>query len=417
MKLPVASQSEIAIIGGGAAGLMAALSAARANHASIALFERNTRCGAKIIASGGGRCNLTNRLVSPKNYYGGSKAFIRNVLAAFDQEDTIHFFESLGVHLITEEDDRVFPKSGRSQEVLNALLSSAHALGVKIHERHYVENVRFHDNGFVIFTNHGKYTAKKLLLAAGGAACPQYGTDGSGLAIARALGHTVTDIGPALVPIAVEKPKFAALAGITIDAALTLKEKSGKALSFSTGSLLFTHEGISGPAALNISRELTFHPGSVLFLNLLPHKDCAAIEYWFKQQTEARPRVQISSIFKNLLPDRLCEMLISLAGIDPRIRLSALSRTQRKDLSVIVTQLPLRNAQPLEFEKAHCTAGGVLLSEVRYQTMESRIIKGLYLAGEILDVDGVTGGYNFQWAWSSGWIAGRSMTVDCREHL
>ena len=387
---------------------MAALSAAKTNRASIAIFERNARCGAKIIVSGGGRCNLTNRHVSAQNYYGGSKAFIRNVLSAFDQEDAIHFFESLGVRLVTEEDNRVFPKSSRSQEVLDALLSRARALGVQIHTGYYVENVRCHDNGFAISTNHGEYTAQKLLLAAGGAASKQYGTDGSGFAIARALGHTVTDVGPALVPIAIEKPKFAGLAGITIAAELTLMEE-GKSLASSAGYLLFTHDGISGPAALNISRELSFHPDAGLFLNLLPQKDFAAIQHWLKQQIQTHPRAQASSILKGLLPDRLGEMLISLAGINPRLRLSALSRVQLKALSNIVSQLSLRNARPLDFQKAHCTAGGVLLSEVRYQTMESRIKKGLFLAGEILDVDGVTGGYNFQWAWSSGWLAGKSM--------
>jgi len=406
--MPVTSQSQLAIIGGGAAGLMAAISAAKTNRASIALFERNARCGAKIIVSGGGRCNLTNRQVSARNYYGGSKAFIRNVLSAFDQEDTIHFFKSLGVRLVTEEDDRVFPKSSRSHEVLDALLSRARALGVEIKARHYVENVRCHDNGFAISTNHGEYTAQKLLLAAGGVASPQYGTDGSGFVIARALGHTTSDIGPALVPIAVEKPKFGALAGITVNAALTLSEEH-KSLASSAGSLLFTHEGISGPATLNISRELAFHPEAGLFLNLLPQKDLAAIQCWFRQQIQTHPRAQASSIFKGLLPDRLGETLINLAQIDQSLRLGKLSRVQLKALSIIVTQLPLRNARPLDFKEAHCTAGGVLLSEIRYQTMESRITKGLFLAGEILDVDGVTGGYNFQWAWSSGWLAGKSM--------
>lgn len=400
-------RDDLVIIGGGAAGLMAALSAAEAGATCIRILERNATCGAKILVSGGGRCNLTNRNLSAEDFHGGSRHAIRNVLAAFDQDAAMRFFEGLGVPLTTEEDGRVFPKSNRAHDVLAALLDRAEKLGVHIETRCLVRAVRVEELGFAIETDSGTRIAKRLLIAAGGAAFPQVGTDGSGFRLAASLGHSIVEPVPALVPIACGMPELRSLAGVTVEAELALSE-AGREVAHSRGSLLVTHEGISGPAALDISRELSRAPQAGLSLNLLPACDLKAIEKLLRDAISVRPRGHAASILRDRLPERLCAAIVTISGVAPERPLNELSREEIGSLTKAFGALPLPGARTKGFEEAHATAGGVPLSEVRYQTMASRLVPGLFLAGEVLDVDGRSGGYNFQWAWSSGYLAGKT---------
>ncbi len=400
-------RGEIVIIGGGAAGLMAAIAAADAGAASVRILERNPSCGAKILVSGGGRCNLTNQNLSAEHFHGSSRHAIRNVLAAFDQDAAMRFFEGLGVPLVTEEEGRVFPASHRAHDVLAALLSRAEKLRVQIETRCLVRSARVQEQGFAIDTASGERLAHRLLIAAGGAAFPQVGTDGSGFRLAASLGHSIVDPVPALVPIACGMPELQGLAGITVEAELTLS-REGKTIARTGGSLLFTHEGISGPAALNISRELSRHQQASLSLNLIPGSELKAVETIVRDAITSRPRAQAVSLLHERLPERLCAAIVTVSGVDPKRPSNELSRGEIASLARAFGALPLPGARTEGFDEAHATAGGVPLAEVRYQTLASRLVPGLFLAGEVLDVDGDSGGYNLQWAWSSGYLSGRA---------
>ncbi len=402
---------DIAIVGGGAAGLMAAIAAAEGRTAKIAIIERMDRCGSKILISGGGRCNLSNRSLSANDYFGGSRNFIRNVLASFGTKDTIRFFESLGVEITEEDEGRLFPRKG-AHHLLAALLGRVGELGVQLVTGFFVEHITFTNGIYKIHGRSKSLSASRVVLACGGSACPACGTDGSGFALAASLGHSIIAPTPALVPIELNEPDLRKLAGITIDAELVLRAGDVETAN-SRGSMLFTHGGISGPAALNISRHIARSEAAnpTLLLNSLPGRTLETLSREIREWMRLHPKAEIITSFKKILPERFCTAVFRREGIDASKRLSNLSRDDIKNTASAFTELSLSVKGVGEFKSAHATAGGVALTEVRYQTMESRISRGLYLAGEVLDVDGMTGGYNFQWAWSTGFIAGRASSA------
>jgi predicted Rossmann fold flavoprotein len=403
------SNIDIAIIGGGAAGLMAAIAAAGAGCRSVAIFERNRACGAKILMAGGGRCNLTNTDCSSERYFGGSRPFVRNVLAAFDNADAMHFFESIGVPLAIEAEGRVFPASGNAREVLEALLRRASELGVDIRTEIRVRSIRRAAGGFSISMPPHEAAARKLVLATGGRAHPKSGSDGSGLVLAHEMGHAIVPPVPALAPLALAELWTHRLAGLTVDAHLQILAGE-KPIAEATGSIVFTHAGISGPAALNVSREVARRSGQRLALRLalFPSQQSQELREGLAAFRGERPTALLISFFRKLLPDRLCESLLRHAGQHPGTRLRDCSSAELARAVAAFTAARLTVKGTGGFEEAHVTAGGVALNEVRYQTMGSRIVPGLFFAGEILDVDGESGGMNLQWAWSSGALAGRA---------
>jgi len=372
------------VIGAGAAGLMAAIFAGRAGKRVIAL-DAAPRIGAKILISGGGRCNVTHDVVRAEDFNGNRNA-IAKVLRAFDVARTVEFFEELGVPLKREETGKLFPVSDRARDVVDALLRAAREAGVEIRTG-------------VRVTSLDGLDARHIVLATGGRSVPKTGSDGSGYALARALGHTVTPVFPALVPLIVADGHWSrSISGTSVDAELAVKSPTGRVLHRERGAMLFTHFGLSGPAVLDISRHFIAAQPATLTANFLPGQTFESLEA--SLLSHENPHATLASILKRKLPDRL------VAQISSDVQLNRLSKDERRRAIRNVVDCALPVERDRGFEYAEVTAGGVPLSEVDVSTMRSRVAENLSLVGEILDVDGKIGGYNFQWAWASGFIAG-----------
>jgi predicted Rossmann fold flavoprotein len=382
---------DVAVIGAGAAGLMAAIAASRAG-ARVVAIDSAKRIGAKILISGGGRCNVTNEVVTAADF-NGSRNAIAKVLRTFDVSSTIAFFEELGVTLKREETGKLFPVSNRARDVVDALLRAAE--GVEIVTGMRVESI---EPGFVI---NGEIRADRVILAAGGRSVPKTGSDGSGYELVRALGHTVTPTFPALVPLVVEKGHWITeLSGISVDAELAVKSPTGRILHRHRGSMLFTHFGLSGPVVLDISRHWITNQPATLSANFLPGETFESVDASLITAANRNPHATIGSVLR--FPDRL------IARLAPETTLGRLSKDERRRIVRDLVDFTLPVIRDRGFEYAEVTAGGVPLSEIDVSTMQSRICPNLYLCGEILDVDGRIGGFNFQWAWASGRLAGVS---------
>jgi len=398
----------VAIVGAGAAGLMAAIAAGRRDRRRrIVCLDGAARLGKKILISGGGRCNVTHDVVEASAFAGSSPNAVRKVLRRFDVAATIAFFRDIGVELAIEPGGKLFPASNRAATVLNALLGAARAAGVELRHPWRVESISTGGGVFRLAGPAGEITAAKVVLASGGRSVPQTGSDGHGYALVASLGHTVTRVFPALVPLLLPPGHpLTGLAGLTTDATLEVRGATGKRLCSLTGSLLCTHRGLSGPVVLDISRHwLAAHhedPDAGLYANWLPGESAD----WVAAILKAPGPAGAARRLQGRLPERLVRALCDIAAVDPAQPAGALPRPLRRALVASLTALPLPIRGDRGFAHAEVTAGGVPLGEIRLATMESRVSPGLHLCGEICDVDGPIGGYNFQWAWASGHVAG-----------
>ncbi|MCE9589538.1 MAG: NAD(P)/FAD-dependent oxidoreductase [Planctomycetes bacterium] len=407
---------DIAIIGAGAAGLMASIfagrSAASPGALQIAALDGAAKIGAKILVAGGGRCNVTHDVVTPDDFFGGNRNQVTKVLRSFTAENTVAFFEELGVTLKREETGKLFPTTDDAQTVLDALLRAAGEARAELRVGCRVERVDRGGDAFVITTSLGELTARRVVLATGGKSLPKTGSDGHGYTIAQSLGHTVTATTPALVPLVLPKGHWlTTLSGLSLPVELTLSSASGKVLRRDSGPMLLTHFGLSGPVVLDISRhwvaEHASDPACRLTANLLPDDDFNSLDHRLQKSTHSQPRTPVIAVLRRLLPDRLAVLLLARhATIDPALPMAQLSKEDRRALAHALTALPLPVERDRGYLFAEVTAGGVPLSEVDVSTMASRRCPGLFLCGEVLDVDGRIGGYNFQWAWASGRLAG-----------
>lgn len=402
---------DIAIIGVGAAGMMAAIAAGRTSGggASIVALDGAKKLGAKILVSGGGRCNVTHDGVHAEDFSGGNRNRINKVLRSFSVEQTVTFFDELGVTLKREDTGKLFPTSDRARTVLDALVGAMRDAGVDIRNNHRVKDIACDDHGFVITTNQGNLHARRIILATGGLSLPKTGSDGAGYRFARALGHSITDTHPALVPLVLTDGHWlTSLPGIAHDVMLTLHSPTGRIVHRRGGAMLCTHFGLSGPAVMDISRHWIARPDHTLRTNLLPDHDFASLETGLLAASAHATPV---SILRGRMPERLAIAVIRHgAGLDPKTQMHQLTREQRRKVIHAVTALPLPIERDRGYLFAEVTAGGVPLEEVDVTTMASRVCDRLYLCGEILNVDGRIGGYNFQWAWCTGRLAGMAAT-------
>jgi predicted Rossmann fold flavoprotein len=402
----------IAIVGAGAAGLAAAVFSAEAGAERIVLLDGAATIGAKILISGGGRCNVTHDAVRPDDF-NGSQPVVRNILAAFDEEQTSRWFAGLGVPLKREDTGKLFPVSDSARTVLDALLHRCAALGVAVRPHHRVDDIAPTASGasFSVAHQHGVLRAARVIMATGGCSLPRTGSDGSGCDIVRRLGHTVTPTFPALVPLVLQGGFHAALSGLSQPVELSTYA-DGALIDRRAGSLLWTHFGISGPVVMDASRHWVIAQASgqrvEMRCNFLPAHSFAQVEELLIEATAVRPRASVQTLIAEQLPDRLATALVRDAGIDPAGRAAQLSRAQRRAVVHTLTAFVLPVVRARGWNFAEVTAGGVPLAEVDYRTMASRKHPGLYLVGEILDCDGRIGGFNFQWAWSTGYLAGRA---------
>lgn len=427
----MAEPVDIAVVGAGAAGLMAAIWAGRTCRAQgrparIVALDGAKSLGAKVLVAGGGRCNVTHHAVDETAYAcgpGTSRHAIRKVLRGFGVERTVAFFAELGVTLKREETGKLFPTTDRARTVLDALLSAARDAGVELRHPWRVGAVSRADGGFVIEPAEGgraePISARRAVLACGGMALPRSGSDGHGYTIARSLGHSVTGpVFPALVPLLLdaERSFLPGLSGLTHTATLTLWSGTGKKVVEFTNSMLCTHFGISGPAALDISRYYLdarrSDPRAELTINWVPGRTFESLGAALTPNApggQTRSRAVLRTLTQDPstpLPERLARALCAAAGIDPATGIDQLRRDDRRTLAHAVVRTALPVTGDRGFTHAEVTAGGVPLSELVLESMESRACLGLHICGEICDVDGRIGGFNFQWAWASGYAAG-----------
>lgn len=404
-------QADVTIIGAGAAGLMAGIWAKRTfPNQQVIILDGARKLGAKILVSGGGRCNVTHDVITAEAYAGSSRNAIKKVLRRFDVPQTITFFRELGVDLKREETGKLFPTTDSARTVLDALLGAARQAGVTIRHPHRVEQVEKTAVSFQLFGAWGQLETRRLILATGGQSLPKSGSDGHGYRLAQALGHQLTPhIFPALVPLTLPDGHFIReLSGITLPTTLELRSGSGKKLASFTDSTLCTHFGLSGPAVLDLSRHFLAaqldDPASYVAINWLPGLPAEQLDHEFIALTN----MSVGRFLRQHLPERLVLALCQTAGVDAATPGHQLARAGRKELVTAVTQLPLPIAGHRGYNVAEVTAGGVPLAELHLDSMASRVCPGLFVCGELCDVDGRIGGYNFQWAWSSGYVAGIS---------
>lgn len=402
---------DILVIGAGAAGLMSAIFAGRQNaNRRILILDGAKKPGAKILVSGGSRCNVTHDIVDASAFAGSSRNAIGKVLRRFDVSETTSFFQSIGVQLKRENTGKLFPTTDNARTVLDSLMREAKRVRVEFRFPCRVETVVKHGNDFEVAGEWGSITSKKVILAAGGKSLPRSGSDGHGYKLARSLGHSLTErIFPALVPLTLPPGHFICeLSGITLPTTLTLVSANGKKLISFTDSTLCTHFGLSGPSVLDISRyyldAISHETGAAMLINWLPKTNTEQFEAVLQNE-----RHSVMRLLNEKFPERLARALCVEAGVEPLLSGISLSRAQRKALAQAVTAMRLPITGNRGFTYAEVTAGGVPLTEIKLETMESRVCSGLYLCGEICDVDGRIGGYNFQWAWSSGYTVGVSI--------
>lgn len=407
----VERQQDVIVVGGGAAGIFAALAcAADLPGGRVLVLERGSALLRKVKVSGGGRCNVTHAAFDPQqlaaNYPRGGKA-LRGPFTRFQPGDTVDWFERRGVRLKTEADGRIFPASDTSQTIIDCLLDEAGRLGVDVRARAGVERIRPLEQGFALQLSSGQMLyARRVLLATGG--------ERGAWRLASDLGHTILPPVPSLFTFAVQDPRFDGLPGVAASDAIARLPDYGLE---QRGPLLITHWGLSGPAVLKLSAwgARALHDAGYAALLRVNWAGAETTEGLFASllQTKARAPNQIPGAGRppGGLPERLWKRLVAAAGIAPGAPWNAVSRGQAYALAQQVTRCDLRIRGKGAFKEEFVTCGGVALDEVNFKMMESRLIPGLHFAGEVLDIDGVTGGFNFQAAWTTGWIAGKAMAA------
>ncbi len=402
---------KIIIIGGGAAGMMAACAAAE-QGAKVILIERNSMLGMKLNITGKGRCNLTNNSTADeliKNTLTNGR-FLHSAFAGFSVPDTMAFFEKIGVPLKTERGKRVFPVSDRSRDVSGALKTHMHRLGVEVLQ-HRVRSIVAENNAVtgVMLQSGEVLAADRVILATGGRSYPKTGSEGDGYRMAQALGHTVTDLRPSLVPLLTEEHTSAQMEGLSLkNVALTI-QKNGKKVFSDFGEMVFTSKGFSGPLILSASAHLNGKKHTYpyeAFIDLKPALDRETLDKRLLRDFAENSNRDFSNALSQLLPAKMIPVMVELSGIPARQKVNTITRAQREKLCTLLKAMPFTVVAAGSWDEAVVTAGGISVKEIDPKTMASKLVSGLYFAGEIMDVDAYTGGFNLQIAWSTGHCAG-----------
>ena len=408
---------KIVIIGGGAAGLMVAYSASLkyGKGAEITVIEKNERPARKVMITGKGRCNVTNNcdvdtLVAnvPKN-----GKFLFSAFSGFDSKDTMGLFETLGVPLKTERGNRVFPVSDKAVDIVDALVGAVKKSGADI--LHAVAKKILTENGAVagvLLENGEVISADSVILATGGMSYPLTGSTGDGYKIAQALGHTVTELKPSLVPLTVHEGFCSRLSGLALkNVTLSVFEEGKKKPVFSElGEMLFTHFGISGPLTLSASAHMRRMGKTTYtaYIDLKPALSLEQLDSRILRDFEDEKNKDFANSLDKLLPKSLIPVIIALSGIEPTLKVNQICREMRTSLCRVIKALPLHITGFRTIEEAIITGGGISVKEINPTTMESKLVNGLYFAGEIIDADAYTGGFNLQIAFSTGFAAGKN---------
>jgi predicted Rossmann fold flavoprotein len=407
----MAKETEIVVIGAGAAGFFAATRAAERGR-QVVLLEKNRKPAVKILMSGGTRCNLTQATDRRGivEAFGPQGRFLHSALAQLGPEELVEKFAAAGVPTKVEPTGKIFPQSDRAADVVAALQQMFRQSGAELILEQPVQQIERRGEQFLIHTLGTEWVAEKIILTSGGQSYPGCGTTGDGYAWAKQLGHKIVPPRPALVPLLSDEAWVHALSGVTVpDVGVRIVEGDAQAKPQATGrgSVLFTHFGLSGPVVMNLSRALTARPDSgrwLLVCDLVPALDAQALS---AQLTAGKQTVLHSAA--QWIPKRLAEAILVQAEVPADCRVAELSKQRRNRLLQLLKRLPIPMRGSQGFKKAEVTAGGVELREVDSKTMQSKLCPNLYFAGEVLDLDGPIGGYNFQAAFSTGWLAGESV--------
>ena len=400
----------IAVIGAGAAGLIAAGTAASLG-ADVLLFETNPKVGRKIYITGKGRCNVTNNCET-SNILANipvNPRFLYSALGNFNAQDTMNFFESLGVPLKTERGNRVFPISDKASDIVDALFSYVKKQGVKI-VFHTVNDVLEHQNGFLIKTDDKQFTVDRVIITTGGASYPATGSTGDGYRFAKNFSHSIVSPRPSLVPLVEKGDTCQKLMGLSLKNVRLTALENNKKIFEDFGEMLFTHFGVSGPLVLSASAHMR-HFGSKdykILIDLKPALDDKTLDKRLLNDFEKYKNSDFINALGELLPRKLIPVIIELAGINPHTKVHSITKAQRASLSKLIKAFPVEISGARPISEAIVTTGGVNVKEINPKTMQSKKKTGLYFAGEVIDVDAYTGGFNLQIAWSTGRLAGIS---------
>jgi predicted Rossmann fold flavoprotein len=396
------------VVGGGAAGLFAAIAAAEGG-CSVVLLERNAKAGVKILASGGGRCNLTTTRSGSdllKSYPNHQQRFLKSALKALNPSKLRDWFESRGVPTVIEDWEKVFPVAGRARVVLDALLKEVVRLNVEVRAASRVRSILpLPEDRLSVVTESGSLLAHSVILAAGGESYPKAGTTGDGVSLCEALGHRSTRRVPALVGLTLQFPA-SELAGITIDKVVMHSRPRGRRVSTTDRPLLFTHIGLSGPGPMNLSGDFASEGGGILEVDFAPKWTFAELDAAFIDVAKEHPNQSLLESIPPQLPLRLKEWLLKRAEAPASVPMQALKREHRRALVSTLKACEFSVSGTQGFDRAEVTRGGIELSEVCPRTMKSRLCKGVFLCGELLDIDCPIGGFNFQAAFATGLLAG-----------
>lgn len=429
---------EIAVIGGGAAGMMAAYAAANEND-RVTIYEKNEKLGKKIYITGKGRCNVTNACEMESLFANvvRNPKFLYSAFYGFDNQKAMEFFEKEGCPLKTERGDRVFPVSDHASDIIKALERALRRKNVRICLQTKVEKLLFTAvtdlketaaNGGnqkkdkknsidcksqnkiegLMLADGTKVRADAVILATGGLSYPTTGSDGDGFRMAAKLAHTITPCTPALVPFETAEEWCASLQGLALkNVEVSLVQKNKEVYS-GFGEMLFTHFGVSGPLILSASSFYRQDAPAQLYLNLKPALDAEQLDKRLLRDFEANKNRNFKNALDGLFPSRLIPVMTALSGIDPEKKVNEITKEERRAFGALIRHVPLTVTGTRDFTEAIITRGGIKVQQVNPSTMESKLIQGLYFAGEMLDVDALTGGFNLQIAWSTGYLAGES---------
>lgn len=400
---------DVIVVGAGAAGLTAGISAAR-KGAGVLILEHMERAGKKILVTGNGKCNFTNEKQGISYYRGKNPAFVLPVFKQFGVKETLAFFRELGVLPKSKRDGYYYPASGQASSVSEVLLMECRRLKIRIAYNVGIRSIKQEQDGFIFDTKQGEFYSKNCIIATGGKAAKKTGSDGSGIPYIVGFGHKITDIVPALVQMQGKQSFLRDIAGIRAENKLEIYIENEK-IAEETGELQLTENGVSGIPAFQLSRYASY--------GLLEGKAVYVLLDFLPWQSEEETNTMLETRFlKNgkgksakealigLFPEKLIVVLLREADIEPEHRAETCSAEDLKRFVSVVRHLRVDITGTKGFDAAQVTAGGVDTEEIDAQTMESKLIPGLYFAGEVVDIDGMCGGYNLQWAWSSGWVAG-----------
>ena len=401
-------KTEIAVIGGGASGLMAAITAKKSGK-EVIILERKDRILKKVLITGNGRCNITNVNANISNYFGKNISSVENILNRFTPQDTMDFFNELGIVCNEENRGKVYPLSGQASSVVDALRFEAEKLGIKIETEFYVRKIEKDGFKFKIYSEERKkIEAGRVIIAAGGQSYPELGSNGSGFELAKELGHSVTKLSPSIVQLKTEKYQVKGLQGIKTDVAVTAYGDNKKICTYD-GELLFTDYGISGNVVFNISFVMPLYKDVEFEIDFMEKFDYNELYEMLKERKRILSHLTMENYFNGMINKKLGQFLSKVSGIEKLSKpVKDLNDSDIRKLCTVLKKYRVKILETTGFKNAQVTAGGVSLDEVNTETLESKIVKGLYFSGEVLDVYGECGGFNLQWAWASGHIAGEN---------